>query len=121
MWLWLTISHASRPSQVGDMVALTFLNLSHQEGVRRFDGSLPSQLTLLNRLAELHLENNQFEGALPDRIWRMESLEALNAQASSASRLSRFRRLLSYRYRCSPPLACCSSSLTACCACSLTD
>ena len=56
------------PEQIGDMVALQLLNLSHQQGATKFSGGLPSRITLLNNLGGLYLEHNAFGGALPAQV-----------------------------------------------------
>ena len=68
------------PDEVGDLASLRLLNLSNQTGTRRFEGALPDALTLLNSLAVLHIQHNDFAGVLPAQVWRMHSLEVFHAQ-----------------------------------------
>lgn len=74
--------YGTMPEEIGDMASLRLLNLSHQRGLTRLQGSLPNQITRLNELTGLYIQHNQFAGALPAEIWRLSSLEFLEAHAN---------------------------------------
>lgn len=67
------------------MAALRMLNLSHQRGLTRLQGTLPDHITRLNELTGIYIQQNQFTGALPLEIWRLTSLEFLQAQGNELS------------------------------------
>ncbi|KAJ0768862.1 putative protein kinase RLK-Pelle-LRR-XI-1 family [Helianthus annuus] len=71
------------PHSVGSMVSLTLLDLS----ANQLNGSIPKELTNLQKLQTLNLSVNNFEGQLPSNFGNLSQLKILNLGMNSISGL----------------------------------
>ncbi|XP_051133472.1 putative receptor-like protein kinase At3g47110 [Andrographis paniculata] len=92
----LTRIQGTLPSDIGNLVGLTFLSLYGN----RLEGSIPTSIGELSKLQMLNLGANRFNGEVPDSIGDMDSLNYVYLQSNRLSgripaSLGRCMRLLS--------------------------
>ncbi|CAL2229002.1 unnamed protein product [Prunus armeniaca] len=71
----------SLPSEVGDLVHLTELDVSRN----KLSGEIPRSLGSCITLARLHLEGNEFAGAIPQSLKDLRGLEEINISRNTLS------------------------------------
>ena len=71
------------PAEIGELSALTYLDLEDNFGLR---GKLPPELGNLTALTYLSLRNNSFTGAVPSSLAKLTNLDSIGERPLTTSR-----------------------------------
>ena len=69
------------PTELGNLINLTYLNLSYNE----LSGEIPEELSKLTKLEHLYLGNNELSGAIPVELGKLTKLEYLDFRDNELS------------------------------------
>jgi Leucine-rich repeat (LRR) protein len=68
------------PTEIGDLTALTYLNLSNNNNI---NDSIPSEIGKLTELVTLYLYNCALNGELPEKLYELDKLQTLYLYSNS--------------------------------------